>query len=430
MVYITNATIAVSGSGKGEYAFDLNDATSWKEEGKGKFLEFIFPKTENIDEIDIKFKGKDPQLYDIYYYNVNSYHLYQQIKSDPNKVGYQTFDVDKFVNVTKVKFVGLNEVNEIVDVRFISESCNCCCNPCECVEPDAPVDPEEPKPTKDEGRVKDWGSVDDNPNNWRIVSMTDKDKKDLFKIVDKDGVNVADLFKTKKGAQAFIDEYKKQYEEDNKPEPTPVPTPDGDNVTPDGIKIPYPITGKIDTEFNNNDRNDGKRMDFKNAKAGEYINSAVLGYFAFPKGKAPDDEVSGKWSVENHSGNNKVQCYDMGISIKDGDSRWRFENPHPEYTGNLGKGKENGVPLDDKFVGYMFIRRTLQNGNVALEIWQDVGNNEGKQVSNQWKQLAYWEDAKYKVTKYPSGPKITIRIDGKNVVKDLKLKHVQCVELK
>jgi hypothetical protein len=418
----------VSSSGDGKLAFDDKGESSWKASGKGQSLEVFFDKTTNIDKINVKFGAKD-QVYDIFYKDtINDYQLFQQISSADGKE-YQVFDVDEFKNIVSLKIVGQNDENEIVDIQLVTDDCNCCKEICEC-EP-VPVPPKD-----DPGRVKDWGSLEKNDNtNWKAVNMSNP--KTMFKVVDSKGVNIADMFHTKAGAEKHIKDFKPTVDPkpdpkpDPDPNPGPVTPPSGYNVSPIGkVKIPYAITGKVSTEYRNNDRDDGKRMDFTKLVKGTYVNSAVLGYFAFPKGKAPKDEVSGKWSVEGHSDGTDPKCYDLGIEIYGGSARWRFESPHPKYTSNLGKEKEKGVTLDDKFVGYMFIRRNLPDGKVALEIWQDAGNNEGEQVSNQWKQLAYWEDAKYKITNYPKGPQVTIRIDGSNVVKDLKLKHVQCVELK
>ena len=421
MTFLTNVSVTTTGDDKAEEAFDLNDATSWTAKGKGQFLEFFFDKTVIIDKIDIKF-GKAGGVFDLYYYYVNNYNFYKQIEGKPDVKEFQTIDVEGFENITRIKIVGQNDENEIVDVRFLSEADNCCkpdCT-CECVDP-------KPDEEDDLGFEKKggWGADLANPEGFKVVNM--KNAPELFKVVDAKDVNVRTDFKRKKSAEDFIkNAIKNKPDEPDNPD---VPKPKGDNVTTEGVKLPYKITGKIETVFRHNDRADGKRMDFAKLKKGEFVNSAVLGYFAFPKGKAPKDEVSGKWSVEGHSDGTDPKCYDLGIEIYGGAARYRFESPHPKYTNDLGKEKEKGVTLDDKFVGYMFIRRNLPSGNVALEIWQDAGDNEGKQVSNQWKQLAYWEDSKYKITNYPNGPQVTIRIDGSNVVKDLKLKHVQVVEL-
>lgn len=319
-----------------------------------------------------------------------------------------------------------------------NDICECCKSKCCCCEPvpptpEPPVPPTPPKPEpEDKGRIKDWGSEDDNPHNWKVVSMKDDPTK--FKVIDKDGVNIADLFNTEAGAKAFIQNAIDNYDDGGdggEPEPEPpTPQPTGENVTKDGVQLPYNITGNIEYEFHHNDRDDGKRIDFEKLKPNTFVDSIVLGYFAFPNGKAPNDEVSGKWSVETHSDGTDPECYDGGVKIKNGESRWRFESPHPEYHDLTEDYIVKGIPLDRKFVGYMFIRQTLPDGNVRLEIWQDGGDNEGNKPANKWVKLISYVDKKYKVTKYPNGPEITIRVDGSNVVDDMEYKWVACVELK
>ena len=306
--------------------------------------------------------------------------------------------------------------------------------------PDPEPEPN-PDPTKpDQGVIKPggWGADLVNKSAWKVVNM--KNPPNEFKVVDAAGKNVATNFKTKEVAENFIAYFQNHPfppEDVTPPTPDPEPpvpeppTPNGGDVTEDGVILPGGLkyTGKSSTKYNNNDRDDGKRMDFKDLK-GWSNNTAVYGYFAFPNGKAPDDEVSGKWSVESHSGENEVQCLDIGVGIKDGSARWRFENPHPTYTGNLGKEIVKGKPLDKTFVGYLFVRRDLPDGtSVNLQVYQDQGNSEGAKPANQWVKIADWIDKKYNIRKYPVGPLITIRVDGSNVVSDMKIKFVRAIEL-
>lgn len=304
--------------------------------------------------------------------------------------------------------------------------------------PTPPPEPEPEPPAPVEGRIKNWGGdITKGAKSWKIVRMRDNAK--LYKVTDAKGTNIADLFSTPERAQGFIDYhiFKQGVDAgpdvDPNPEPGPGPTPNpgpgGEGVTKDGVKIPYETTGKMEYTFKHNDRDDGKRMDFNNLKAGEYVNAAVIGYFAFPKDNAPDDEVSGKFSAMSHSGSNRTECFDMGMGIKDGATRIRYEARHPEYTGDLGKG-EKGLPLKTKFIGYMFVRKDLPNGNVLCEQWQDQGDNEGSAPANKWVKLFSWQDPKYQFKDYKDGHTVTIRVDGSNVVKDMKLKWLCLVELK
>lgn len=124
-----------------------------------------------------------------------------------------------------------------------TKPCGCTC-PCNCTEPKPNPTPK-PTPTEeDKGRPQPEKGADKNPHNWKVVGMNDADKKELFKVVDKDNINVADLFKTKEGAQKFIDDAIKVFDskpqpqpkpDEPKPEPKPDPTPQGKVM-----KIIYP----------------------------------------------------------------------------------------------------------------------------------------------------------------------------------------------
>jgi hypothetical protein len=295
-------------------------------------------------------------------------------------------------------------------------------------DPEPPTDPT--KPT--EGTIKPggWGADTSNKDAWKVVPM--RDSPEQFKVVDGAGKNVATNFTKKETAEGFIAYFKthefppKDTTEPPVEPPGPGPTPNG-GTTKDGVKIPYETTGNMRYDPNNNDRDDGKRMDFNSLKGNEYVNSAILGYFSLKN--VPDDEVSGKFSAKPHSGSAQTDCYDLGVKNKGGDTRIRFEHIHPNYTSALATG-DKGKSLGEKFLGYLFARKNLPNGNVLCETWQDQGDNEGSAPANQWVKLFSWEDTKYKVTEYKDGHQITIRVDGSNIVKEMKLKWLALVEIK
>ena len=275
--------------------------------------------------------------------------------------------------------------------------------------------PESPEP-EDKGRVKDWGSVDTNPNNWKVVSM--KDDKTKFKVVDKDNVNVADNFNTKKGAQKFIDDAIANYKPTEPPVEPPVEPPAGSGFDKNGVKLLFAKSENVDYKVEKDTRsgkNDGIRWNWKIDGA---TASEAWGYFRFSKNPV-DDEVSIKWSEKSHSGSNDVQCYDTGVEIKTGKVRMRFENPHPQYSGNIGSGQ--GAPLNDKWIGYKGVKIPQADGSVLIELYQDAGDNETK-PSNQWKKIYSHKDTKYKRT--GAHPYITIRVDdpAKKGQKDLEEK--------
>lgn len=182
---------------------------------------------------------------------------------------------------------------------------------------------------------------------------------------------------------------------------------------------------------NKNDRDDGKRRDFKGLKNRIVKGWELTGYFMFVK-DVVRDEVSGKFSELNHSGKNQVQCYDMGIkTIGGGTSRWRFENPHPEYTKTLDEGNVKALDLEAGiWRGYKFIKLVLDDGNVLLEQYQDQGDNQGEKPANKWVKLFSVIDKKYKRT----GPieAATIRIDDpkKEGQPNMREKNISLVGIK
>ena len=120
-----------------------------------------------------------------------------------------------------------------------------------------------------------------------------------------------------------------------------------------------------------------------------------------------DDEVSIKWSETKHSDGNQVQCYDSGVSIKNGKARLRFENPHPDYSGNLGSGQ--GEPMKaGKYYGYKGTKTVVPNKSVTITLYQSTGDNETK-PANDWKKIFEYTDTKYKRT--GAHPFVTFRVD-------------------
>jgi hypothetical protein len=295
---------------------------------------------------------------------------------------------------------------------------------------------EPPKPT--EGRikvnndtnVKGWGAdYEKGAAKWQVVKM--KNDSRLYKVVDAKGVNVADFFKSPESAETFITWYKwKQGPKadetgENKPDPDPEPGTggggtggnggtdggsgtEGKGVDKYGVKLLAADGSAIDYDVEKDTRGDKKDGIRWNWKLDGAKQSEATGYFRFTKDPV-DDEVSVKWSEKSHSGSNDVQCYDSGISIKSGEARIRFENPHPDYTKELGGTNSGGIPLGTKWVGYKGIKRVNTDGTVTIELYQDQGNNEGDKPANAWKKIFTYTDNKYKRT--GAHPYVTIRVD-------------------
>lgn len=292
-------------------------------------------------------------------------------------------------------------------------------------------EPEPPaKPT--EGRIKDWGGdINKGAATWKIVKM--KDNAKLYKVVDGKGTNIADLFNTPETAQAFVNYY--IWKQGDTPEPNPNPNPNpnpepnpnpqpGSGTDKFGTKLLFADGSTVNYDVKNNFRDDGKRFDF--LVGGDWTASEATGYFRFTKDPV-DDEVSIKWSEKSHSGSNAVQCYDTGVGIKDGKVRMRFENPHPEYSGNIGSGQ--GDPLSTKFIGYKGVKIPQADGSVLVELYQDTGDNEGDKPANQWKKIYSHTDTKYK--RSGAHPFVTLRIDdpAKQGQKNLEAKWMSVAKI-
>jgi hypothetical protein len=280
-----------------------------------------------------------------------------------------------------------------------------------------------------EGKIKPggWGAKND-ANSWQVAKM--KDNPNLFKIVDDQNMNVATDFSNEQSAQNFIAYYKK-----NKfpPEETGILQSGGNGITKYGVKLTYSDGQKTLYDHEVDPRpgkDDGIRYNFNGLKKGEFASAELIGYFKFTKDPV-DDEVSGKFSYMSHSDHNEVQCYDMGVGIQEKKSRLRFENPHPDYTGNLAEGQKDPVLLNDKWIGYKFIKKVNPDGTILCEAYQDVGDNEGEKPANNWVRIFTHTDDEFKKGNPPDGHAVTLRIDDpeKEGQKNLRAKWISLSQI-
>ena len=193
-------------------------------------------------------------------------------------------------------------------------------------------------------------------------------------------------------------------------------------------------TGAVRHDHSKNFRDDGKRFDFSINSSSQYVSCEIYGYFALSN--PPDDEVSGKMGGGRHSGNSDSRCYDMGIDCRTGDTRYRIESPHNDYSSGVSGGK--GVGMSSNFIGYKFVKRNVGSGaatKVSIEIWQDTGNNQST-PSNQWKKVASWllGDPNFATSSPPfyippSDHQETIRIDGPGGNPNLQYKWIGLREI-
>jgi hypothetical protein len=176
-------------------------------------------------------------------------------------------------------------------------------------------------------------------------------------------------------------------------------------------------TGSVRHDHSKNFRDDGKRFDFS-INSSDYASCELYGYFACDN--PPDDECSGKMGGGKHSGSNTVNCYDIGVDLNSGATRYRTEAQHPEYSG--GKSGGQGKGMTSNFQGYLYVKRNV-SGAVLLEFHQDSGNNEST-PSNQWVKVASWRVTSPLWQTPPSDHQETIRIDGPGGVPNLRYKWI------
>jgi hypothetical protein len=310
------------------------------------------------------------------------------------------------------------------------------------LDPNTEPGPVDPKPETGYVKPGGWGANTD-PKTWTVVPMKDKDKKHLFKVVDNKDKNVATHFTTTVNAQKFIDAVIASLPPTEPTDPTDPTDPTEPTDPTDPNPNPQPAAGQdkygvklllsngavIDYNHSKNFRDDGKRFDFAVGKG--MVDCELTGYFADHDGI--DDEVSGKQRGGKHSDGSTPKTYDMGVKTTNGVARYRTEEKHPEYkdattqntiSGNLGVG------LKDKFIGYKFICRNVnENKAVNLQIWQDTGDNEGDKPANAWKQIANWVVTTPLWVTVADDHQETIRIDDDNGCPNLAYKWLSCAKI-
>lgn len=408
-------------------------------------LQAVIDLGDPAKEIDyVRICSENEQEYTLEFSNDNTLNGYSKAQKGKLKRGLNDIKTasDLVARYARFTFPGNKEVDEdknqkpdplgIYYVQFGSGEINTS-KPLPEPGPIVPTEPEGPKepPKPTEGRIKDWGAdITKGADKWKIVQM--KQGQKLYKVTDEKGVNIADLFTTPQNAQVFVAWHQwKQGKEPAPPnpeppgpvDPNPNPQPGGSGTDKFGTELKYADGKTIVYEYKNNFRDDGKRFDMN---VGDWKASEATAYFRFTQNPV-DDEISIKWSEKSHSSSNAVQCYDTGVNIKNGKARMRFENPHPNYSGNLGSGQ--GTPQGTKFIGYKGVKIPQANGSVLVELYQDTGDNEGAKPANQWKKIYSYTDSKYKRT--GAHPHITFRVDNpaKKGQKNLEIKWVSVARI-
>lgn len=195
--------------------------------------------------------------------------------------------------------------------------------------------------------------------------------------------------------------------------------------TKEGVELKYP-SKKIKYDFERNFRDDGKRFDFEGLGS-SFASSELTGYFRFIRDPV-NDEVSGKQGGGLHSNGTRPRCYDVGVHIRSGKTRYRMEERHHDMI-NGDRGGE-AEPLRDKFIGYKFIKKNEANG-VRLQFWQDTGNNDGDTPANEWTLVSDWLETRHVWRTSGADHQETIRIDDpdEDGLRNLEFKWISLSEI-
>jgi hypothetical protein len=275
--------------------------------------------------------------------------------------------------------------------------------------------PESPEP-EDKGRVKDWGSVDTNPNNWKVVSM--KDDKTKFKVVDKDNVNVADNFNTKKGAQKFIDDAIANYKPTEPPVEPPVEPPTQPPIDPNakvdaqGVVMIYApkAGGQIviakETNEKQSEHNTGKRSSLYSnkpysANSGELTVGFRMNLSDNGEQCAPKLLSGGHTGSGDNDETRQGQCYAVGLN-QNGSLHLAKEYPyHPKTPKAYDQikylnpnWKSLGSVKDKKVWMKIIYFPVIKDGKTGMHIewWFDKKGFETQKLENDFQQMAYAED--------------------------------------
>jgi hypothetical protein len=227
-----------------------------------------------------------------------------------------------------------------------------------------------------EGKIKPggWGAMTD-PDNWKVAPM--KDKPTMFKIVDKQGKNVATDFST----AAIAEQYIKWFiinENPDEVEPEP-PSPGGGGTTEppapaEGTTVagPYPAVGKeLKTEKKGpltrhyrSGKPDDKTVE-QNAKSIKARNHQFITYVTM-NSVEHDDTMSQKIGG-THMG---TGWFVNSIEFESGLCGIGVEKKHPSTSHNDVKGGKIGNILNKK-IGMASVYYADKN---KVELWTDVGD--------------------------------------------------------
>lgn len=284
-----------------------------------------------------------------------------------------------------------------------------------CLTPKLPID----------GREQFHKGASKDPNDWKVVTMSDDPSK--YKITDNDNVNVADQFASQQNAETFITYYlwlqlkqNKCAEEGKQFDPGKnecvdegQPPPGGD-TDPNGVKMIYKTRGSFLTDWDKDSGRDAWDL------SQPPINLEATGYFKGPGG----DDVSVKLRGGRHTDENDMWgcCYILQIPTGGGNPSMQTECPHPSGYEDCSITSQNRAMGINQWRGVKAIAYNRGN-TVHLELWEDRGNSDNR-PANEWVKLFEVDDSNgfccddcgpfplLDHSNAGSDPRVTFRIDS------------------
>jgi hypothetical protein len=245
------------------------------------------------------------------------------------------------------------------------------------------------------GRVKDWGAISDPVQGaWKAVRMK---HEDLFKVVDVNGVNVADRFLTQENAEQFIELNKSEAATcasqgkkwDYILKQCEVPFATGKTI--------YKATGRSVDNIDNHVQEIGcGDSDNVKSRRGDckvnFINQEATVIVQFTNNCDCGDELTIKHWGPGHSSDDDC-CFEIGCVNQSGDVGRMGEGPHPKTSSpkptteikNIGSvaGQKIGV----KSIIWKIDGPSMKGHH---EMWVDktaTGNN--------WQKVSEWDFEKW-----------------------------------
>jgi hypothetical protein len=283
-----------------------------------------------------------------------------------------------------------------------------------------------PPCSADPGRVKDWGANTD-ANKWKVVPM--QKPTTLWKVVDENGVNVADQFMAQACAQAYIDAHKLP------------PCPPGQhrdntgNCVPDttgGDKDQFGIRKIFPDKQGGQTNTDGSARYFTRHYASGKPDDPTVEYtIDMPKGHQQDLEATAIVQMTGMNHNDTVDwklrgpphddgdgkawyCFDQETDGGSGGKHFQVERPHPKMHDSSNKVQLTGVSIPNissaRF-GWKAIAVNKTPDDVYLACWINLTPDDESGWRKIWDVHDKGQIDSGQITP-PTGGHCQIRIDG------------------